>query len=87
MGIISLVFAIIIIIVIMITQVENMKEEYRKQREAEEQLLKVEDDDHEVEGGEEGDRDVSWDLHSEFCPHKVSKILAFCTLAEYHVRM
>jgi len=57
----------------MITQVENMKEEYRKQREAEEQLLKVEDDDDEDEVGEEGDRDVSWDLHSEFCPHKVTR--------------
>ena len=41
-------------------QVEEMRAEYAKQVEKEEQLVKLEDE-----------TASDWDLHSEFCPHKV----------------
>jgi hypothetical protein len=41
-------------------QVEEMRAEYAKQMEKEEQLVKLEDE-----------TASDWDLHSEFCPHKV----------------
>jgi hypothetical protein len=59
-------------------QVEEMRAEYAKQMEKEEQLVKLEDE-----------TASDWDLHSEFCPHKVAMRqlqTGICILSSVHIR-